>query len=90
MGFHPHQRKRAPGASAPRDQSDRENRNEHPRHRLACRCWRSIPVAIKANFVSTNWLNVDGIISARLTNVVTFVPFSQASAAQFFRVAQLP
>jgi hypothetical protein len=32
---------------------------------------------------------VDGIISARLTNVVTLVPFSQTNAAQFFRVAQL-
>ena len=43
----------------------------------------------KTNLTSTNWLNVDGIISARLTNVVTLVPFSQTNAAQFFRVAQL-
>ncbi|MEI6395342.1 MAG: S8 family serine peptidase [Verrucomicrobiota bacterium] len=44
----------------------------------------------KTNLTSTNWFSVDGIISARLTNVVTLVPFSQASTAQFFRVAQLP
>jgi hypothetical protein len=44
----------------------------------------------KTNLVSTNWLNVDGIISARLTNIVTLVPFSQARPAQFFRVTQLP
>jgi len=36
------------------------------------------------------WSNVDGIISARLTNVVTLVPFSQTNSAQFFRVSQLP
>jgi hypothetical protein len=33
---------------------------------------------------------VDGIISARLTNIVTLVPFSPTNAAQFFRVTQLP
>jgi len=44
----------------------------------------------KTSLTSTNWLNVDGIISARLTNVVTLVPFSQTNTAQFFRVAQLP
>ncbi len=44
----------------------------------------------KTNLTSTNWLSVDGIISARLTNVVTVVPFNQANTAQFFRVAQLP
>ncbi len=40
--------------------------------------------------VGGNWSNVDGIISARLTNVVTLVPFSPTNAAQFFCVAQLP
>ena len=44
----------------------------------------------KTNLTGTNWLNVDGIISARLTNVVTLVPFSQTNTPQFFRVAQLP
>ncbi len=39
---------------------------------------------------ATNWANVDGIISARLTNVVTQVSFSQTNIAQFFRVVQVP
>ncbi len=39
---------------------------------------------------STNWANVDGIISARLTNVVVEIPMSPTSDAQFYRVLQLP
>ncbi len=38
----------------------------------------------------TNWGDVNGIISAHLTNVITIVSFGQSNAAQFFRVAQLP
>jgi hypothetical protein len=44
----------------------------------------------RSAIVGGNWSNVDGIISARLTNVVTLVPFSPTNATQFFRVAQLP
>jgi len=39
---------------------------------------------------SNNWQNVGAQLSARLTNVVTTVPFSRTNAPQFFRVAQLP
>ena len=44
----------------------------------------------RSTVAAGTWSNVDGIISARLTNVVTLVPFNQTNAAQFFRVAQLP
>ena len=44
----------------------------------------------RSAIVGGNWSNVDGIISARLTNVVTLVPFNQTNTAQFFRVTLLP
>ena len=44
----------------------------------------------RSSVAGGTWSNVDGMISARLTNVVTLVPFSPTNAAQFFRVAQLP
>jgi hypothetical protein len=39
---------------------------------------------------TTNWANVDGIISARLTNVVVQIPMSATNNQQFYRVVQLP
>ncbi len=38
----------------------------------------------------TNWANVDGIISARLTNVMVQIPMSATNDQQFYRVVQLP
>jgi len=38
------------------------------------------------NVATTNWFNIGGIISARLTNVVAQVP--KTNAVQFYRVAQ--
>ena len=38
---------------------------------------------------TTNWANVDGIISARLTNVVVQIPMSATNSQQFYRVVQL-
>jgi hypothetical protein len=39
---------------------------------------------------TTNWANVDGIISARLTNVVVQIPLNATNSQQFYRVVQLP
>ena len=39
---------------------------------------------------SNNWQNFDGQISARLTNVVAVIPFSQTNTSQFYRLAQVP
>jgi hypothetical protein len=45
---------------------------------------------VQANndLTTTNWFNVGGIISARLTNVVTQV--SKTNCMQFYRIVQLP
>jgi len=40
------------------------------------------------NLTTTNWFNVGGIISARLTNIVTQV--SKTNSMQFYRIVQLP
>jgi len=40
------------------------------------------------NVATTNWFNIGGIISARLTNVVAQVP--KTNALQFYRIIQLP
>jgi hypothetical protein len=45
-------------------------------------------VQVNSNLSSTNWLNTGGIVSARLTNVVTQVTMTNAQA--FYRVIQLP
>lgn len=47
-------------------------------------------VQSKADITATNWANVDGIISARLTNVVVQIPMSATNSQQFYRVVQLP
>lgn len=39
---------------------------------------------------TTNWANVDGIVSARLTNVVVQIPIAATNSQQFYRVVQLP
>ncbi len=43
-----------------------------------------------AALATTNWATVDGIISARLTNVVVSVPLNATNSQQFYRVVQLP
>ena len=45
-------------------------------------------VQVKYDLGATNWANVGGIVSARLTNVVTQVALTNSQA--FYRVAQLP
>jgi hypothetical protein len=40
------------------------------------------------NVATTNWFNLEGIISARLTNVVAQVP--KTNVMQFYRIVQLP
>jgi hypothetical protein len=45
-------------------------------------------LTVNTNLATTNWVSVGGIISARLTNVVTQVPMSGSQA--FYRVIQLP
>ena len=45
-------------------------------------------VTANTDLTTTNWVNVGGIISARLTNVVTQVPMSASQS--FYRVIQLP
>ncbi len=40
------------------------------------------------DLTTTNWFSVGGIISARLTNVVTQVP--KTNTMQFYRIIQLP
>ena len=45
-------------------------------------------VLVNTNLTTTNWVNTGGIISARLTNVVTQVTTSGSKA--FYRIVQLP
>ena len=45
-------------------------------------------VQVNNNLTTTNWLNTGGIVSARLTNVVTQVAMTNAQA--FYRVIQMP
>ena len=45
-------------------------------------------VQVNSNLTTTNWINTGGIISARLTNVVTQVTMSGSQA--FYRIVQLP
>ena len=45
-------------------------------------------VLVNTNLTTTNWVNAGGIISARLTNVVTQVTTSGSKA--FYRIVQLP
>ena len=40
--------------------------------------------------MSPNGLNLGGQISARLTNVVGLIQFSQTNASQFYRLVQVP
>jgi len=45
-------------------------------------------VQANSDLTTTNWLNTGGIISARLTNVVTQVTMSGSQS--FYRIIQLP
>lgn len=45
---------------------------------------------VNALSTSNNWQSAGAQLSARLTNVVSILPFSPTNSSQFFRVAQLP
>ena len=42
------------------------------------------------NLTSTNWLNIGAQVSARLTNVVVLLPYTNTVPQTFYRVAQVP
>ena len=42
------------------------------------------------NLTSTNWLNIGAQVSARLTNVVVLLPYTNTIPQTFYRVAQVP
>jgi hypothetical protein len=48
----------------------------------------AVGTKVNTDLTTTNWSNAGGIISARLTNVVTQVPMSGSQA--FYRIVQLP
>lgn len=45
---------------------------------------------VNALRTSNNWLNIGGQVSARLTNVVELLPYTNTVSQSFYRVTQVP